>query len=76
MGANVGEKKLAKVLRVDASAQIENLPSLGVCGRTSLYEERIEGIAGRTRSKMKSLGESVDASVPNLRGRPKKTTKQ
>ena len=65
MGADVAEKKLAKVLHVDASAQIENLPSLGVCGRTSLYEERMEGIADCTRSKMKSRGESVPASVPN-----------
>ena len=75
MGADVGEKKLAKVLRVEASAQIENLRSLGVCGRTSVYEERIEGIADRTRSKLKSRGESVAASVPNRGGRPKKMTK-
>ena len=52
---------------------VEPVPSSGVVGRTTLYEERI---GERTRSKLKSRGESVGVSLIGHRGRPQKTTKQ
>ena len=72
MGADVAEKKLATVVHVETSAPMENVPSSGVRGRTTVYEERI---AQRTRSKLKSRGESVGAALIGRRGRPQKTVK-
>ena len=69
MGADVAEKKLATVLHVETSAPMEHVPSSGVRGRTTLYEERI---GERTRSKVKSRGESVGAFLIGHRGRPQK----
>ena len=68
-GADVAEKKMATVLHVEASVPVEPVPSSGVLGRTTLYEERI---GERTRSKLKSRGESVGASLIGRRGRPQK----
>ena len=68
-GADVAEKKIANVLHVETSVPVEPVPSSGVLGRTTVYEERI---GERTRSKLKSRGESVGASLIGCRGRPQK----
>ena len=69
MGQDMAEKKLATVVKVEASVVIEDGPGNGVLGRTTQYERRIGDC---TRSKLKDRGETVGPSVIGRPGRPKK----